>query len=371
MFCFVIVLLIIGEVERWLSLVIAPSFASAMANSKSKPGSEPKSHSRSVLELFAGLNPSIPQLPPVRSLAITTNNASQTLVFVGTVSGDVISLSLNPNSGLSLYLRVNIIGKPVTSIHVISHIRKLIVLSDGFIFLLDLNSLEPVRKLSLLKNVSVVSKRYFSRNYSLNPISNGIKGREDGCFFAVAVGKKLVLVELVLSGSPVILKEVQGDFTDGIMCISWTDDSVVVGTRSAYYLYSYASGQCGVIFSLPDPSVFPRIKLLAKEWKVMLMVDNVGVIVDSEGQPVGGSLVFGKAPESMGEIGAYVVVVRSGQLELYHKKSGNYVQQVQFVGEAGNPCVVADEEDGRGKLVVVATGSKVIYILFFEMVCQG
>ncbi|XP_049405351.1 vacuolar sorting protein 3 isoform X24 [Solanum stenotomum] len=321
-----------------------------MANSKSKP----KSHSRNVLQLFAGLNPSIPHLPPIRSLAITTNSDSQTLVFVGTVSGDVISLSLNPNSGLSLFLRVNIIGKPVTSIHVISHIKKLIVLSDGFIYLLDLNSLEPVRKLSLLKNVNVVSKRFFS---SLN---NGIKGKEDGCFFAVAVGKKLVLVELVLSGSPVILKEVQGDFTDGIMCLSWVDDSVFVGTRTVYYLYSYASGQCGVIFSLPDPSVLPRMKLLAKECKVMLMVDNVGVIVDSEGQPVGGSLVFSEAPETMGEIGAYVVVVRSGKLELYHKKSGNYVQRVQIVGEVGSPCVVADEEDGRGKLVVVATGSKVM-----------
>ncbi|MCD7462152.1 hypothetical protein HAX54_047869, partial [Datura stramonium] len=329
-----------------------------MANSKPKPGSEPKSHSRNVLELFAGLNPSIPQLPPIRSLAITTNSNSQTLVFVGTVSGDVISLSLNSNSGLSLHLRVNIIGKPVSSIHVISHIRKLIVLSDGFIYLLDLDSLEPVRKLSLLKNVNAVSKRFFSGNYSLNPISNGIKGKEDCCFFAVAMGKKLVLVELVLSGSPVILKEVQGDFTDGIMCMSWVDESVIVGTRNAYYLYSYASGQCGVIFSLPDQSVLPRMKLLAKECKVMLMVDNVGVIVDSEGQPVGGSLVFGEAPETMGEIGAYVMVVRSGKLELYHKKSGNYVQQVQFVGEVGSPCVVADEEDGRGKLVAVAAGSK-------------
>lgn len=329
-----------------------------MANSKSKS----KSHSRNVLQLFAGLNPSIPHLPPIRSIAITTNSDSQTLVFVGTVSGDVISLSLNPNSGLSLFLRVNIIGKPVTSIHVISHIKKLIVLSDGFIYLLDLNSLEPVRKLSLLKNVNFVSKRFFS---SLN------NGKEDVCFFAVAVGKKLLLVELVLSGSPVILKEVQGDFTDGIMCLSWVDDSVFVGTRTAYYLYSYASGQCGVIFSLPDPSVLPRMKLLAKECKVMLMVDNVGVIVDSEGQPVCGSLVFSEAPETMGEIGAYVVVVRSGKLELYHKKSGNYVQRVQIVGEVGSPCVVADEEDGRGKLVLVATDSKVLYIIFFEMVCSG
>lgn len=248
----------------------------------------------------------------------------------------------------------------MSSILVVSHIGKLIVLSDGFIYLLDLNSLEPVRKLSLLKNVNAVSKRFLSRNYSINPISNGVKGKEDGCFFAVAMGKKLMLVELVLSGSPVILKEVQGDFTDGIMCISWVDDSVIVGTSSGYYLYSYASGLSGVIFSLPDSSVPPRMKFLAKECKVMLMVDNVGVIVDSEGQPVGGSLVFGEASETMGEIGAYIVVVRNGKLELYHKKSGNCVQQVSFPGEVGSPCVVADEEDGRGKLVAVAAGSKVI-----------
>ncbi|XP_016475149.2 vacuolar sorting protein 3 [Nicotiana tabacum] len=348
-----------STVEQWLSFVSDHS-ASPMANSKPKPGSEPKSHSRNVLELLAGLNPSIPPIPPVLSLAITTISDSQTLVFIGTVSGDVISLSLNPNTGLSFHLRLNIIGKPVSSILVVSHIGKLIVLSDGFIYLLDLNSLEPVRKLSLLKNVNVVSKRFLSRNYSINPISNGVKGKEDGCFFAVAMGKKLMLVELVLSGSPVILKEAQGDFTDGIMCISWVDDSVIVGTRSGYYLYSYASGLSGVIFSLPDSSVPPRMKFLAKECKVMLMVDNVGVIVDSEGQPVGGSLVFGEASETMGEIGAYIVVVRNGKLELYHKKSGNCVQQVSFPGEVGSPFVVADEEDGRGKLVVVAAGSKIM-----------
>jgi hypothetical protein len=92
---------------------------------------------------------------------------------------------------------------------------------------------------------------------------------------------------------------------------------------------------------------------------VLLLVDNVGIIVDEQGQPVGGSLVFRHGLDSVGELSFYVVVVSDGKIELYNKKHGGCVQVLPFGGEGIGPCVVASEEDRGGKLVAVATATKV------------
>lgn len=129
--------------------------------------------------------------------------------------------------------------------------------------------------------------------------SNGLKlkeselHRDENCVFAVVAGRRLLLVELILgkdggdgSGSFLLLKEIQ--CVDGVRTMVWLDDSIIVGSSEGYILYSCVTGQGGLIFSLPDPSSSPpRLKLLLKEQKVLLLVDNVGVMVNAQGQPVG------------------------------------------------------------------------------------
>ncbi|KAK8633435.1 hypothetical protein V6N13_014281 [Hibiscus sabdariffa] len=109
-------------------------------------------------------------------------------------------------------------------------------------------------------------------------------------------------------------------------------------------------------------SLWPLLlKLLWKNWKVLLLVFSVGVIVDALGQPVGGSLVFRKGgPDSVGDLSSYVVVVRDGKMELYHKKSGNCIQTETFGVEGVGQCIVADDENMSGEFVVVATPTEAI-----------
>ncbi|CAH9107222.1 unnamed protein product [Cuscuta europaea] len=344
-----------------------------MANPKSapkpKPEQESKSHSRTVLKFLAEFNLSDYSSSPIRSLAISTLPDSQSLIYLGTTSGSVHSLSVNPNSptsysNLTYNRQITVGSSPANSIHVIEDNGKMIVLSDGLLYLVDLLMLEPVKKLTMIKGVTALSRRFQSRSApaTSDPVgqpSNGMKLKQDGCFFAVAVGKRLIIVELVMSGSLVILKEIQG-VHEGIIGLAWVDDSIFYGTKNGYYLYSYSSGQGRLLFSLPDSSGPPLMKVLCNECNVLLMMDNVSVIVDAEGQPVGGSLVFHGAPDSVGEIGSYVKVIRSGKVELYHKKSGNCVQRVPFEGEVGTHGIVADEGNVKGKLVSLATGTKVI-----------
>ena len=376
--------------------------------------------SRTVLELLADFEPAKPV--GIRSIATFTSSDSETLVYIGTQSGSLILLSLNSNfpslshssnastanaaKNVPSHLRsVSVCDSPVDSIHVVADIGRVLVLSDGFMFLMDSLLIQPVKRLSFLKGVTVISRRLrtgdaesldFSENVSslvesssasqrfLMKLGSGIRAngakaresehlRDGNRVFAIAAAKKLVLVELLLvnrlgrsdreidsaggGASFVILKEIQG--VDGVRTIVWIDDSIIIGTSSGYSLISCVSGQCSVLFSLPDPSSMPHLKLLRKEHKVLLLVDNVGIIVNAYGQPVGGSLVFRHFPDSVGEISSYVVVASDGKMELYHKKSGVCIQMASVAAEGSGMSVVADAEDASGNLVVVATPSKV------------
>lgn len=265
----------------------------------------------------------------------------------------------------------------------IEEVKRVLVVSEGFLYFVDLNFVEAVKKLSSLKGVSVVGKRVKSGGSECSDLeeleksggsrllrklgnfrSNG-GGKEGGvldversCVFAVVCGKVLMLIGYDSSESVVVLKEMQ--CVEMVKTIVWVDDCIVVGNFSGYYLYSCVTGKCDLLFTLPDPiSSPPRIKLLRKEWKLLLLVDNVGVSVDSQGQPVGGSLVFRYAPDFVGEMGRYVVVVKNDEMDLYHKKSGRRMQTISLGGEGIAPVVVANDEDGSSELVSVAMHSKV------------
>ncbi|KAL6282839.1 hypothetical protein ACE6H2_013768 [Prunus campanulata] len=380
---------------------------------------KPEPSARTVLEPLSFFNLSDHSRAQVTSLAIYTVSDSQCLIYIGTQFGALFLFSVNPGNpndetrsdrsnspsvlqNISLLRKVVVGNSSVESIQVFGDIGKLLVLLGGFLFTVDSLLLQPVKRLSFLRGISVITRRLRSSESECSNLSalsnsleytstsqrflqklgsgiraNGLKMKETvqqrvgNHVFSVVIGKRLVLIELILinrvgksdqdidDGSFVILKEIQ--CIDGVMAMVWLNDSIIVSTVNGYSLFSCVTGQSGVIFSLPDGSSLPRLKLLCKEWNLLLLVDNVGVIANAHGQPVGGSLVFHSNPDSIGEISSYVVVARDGKLELYHKKTGTCIQMVTFGGEGvGGPCVVADEEDRTGKLVVVATPTKVV-----------
>ncbi|XP_071705683.1 vacuolar sorting protein 3 [Rutidosis leptorrhynchoides] len=372
---------------------------------------KPLLKSRTILDHFTQFNTSASS---IRSLCLFSPTQFETLIYVGTVSGNLLLLSVNhhevncnssnnsssnDNNEVKFVRHMLISDRAVESIHVFGEIEKLLVVSDGFIHFVDLELLRPVKKISALKGVGVVARRLRSNrsdSYSkltvggggdsvggssfLQRLGGGAGGGrvnggvsdlpiDDNCVFAAAVGKKMVLVGLVgrssenydsVAGSLVTLKEISCD--DLVKDMVWIDDSIIVGSSSGYYLCSCVTGQCGLIFSLPDISSTPRLKVLRKEYNVVMMVDNVGIIVNSNGQPVGGSLVFHGSPNGLGEMGSSVVALHSGKMELYLKKSGKCVQKI-VVADGVGQCVIADDQDGTGKLVVVATSSKVFCYL--------
>ncbi|KAK6150192.1 hypothetical protein DH2020_017717 [Rehmannia glutinosa] len=315
---------------------------------------------------------------PIKALALSKLPDGQILIYINTLSGLLLLYSLripqNSPPEIAFVRRISLPGaggrSSLNLIHALVHLGKVLILADGLLYLVDSGLLEPVKRISLFKGVTAVSRKFRSQSYSSSLYTNGgsqsnyvySNGNniDSSNLFAIGIGKKLVIAELILSGSLVILKEIQGVLDGIIMTLLWVDDFIFVGTKIGYYLYNCINGRCGLIFSLPDSSVVPRLKLLVKESRVLLMVDNVGIIVDMEGQPVGGSLVFKEPPDSLSEIGSYVVAAQNSTVELYHKKMGCCAQRFMVGDGGGGPCVLADEENESGKLVVVAMGLKLI-----------
>lgn len=307
--------------------------------------------------------------------------------------------------GFSLVRSVAVSVSSVVRLHVLRGIEKVLVLcSDGLLYIVDSLLLVPVKRLAGLKGVSLIAKRIRSSESESSSLygrvdsnagfaspsqrllqrlgggirTNGLKIKESewpreesNCVFAALVGKRLILFEVVsgrrtgrsdrdiddANESLLILKEVQCN--EGVSTMVWLNDSIIVGTASGYYLVSCVTGENSLIFKLPELSSSPCLKVLRKEWRVLLLVDRVGITVNAYGQPIGGSLVFHDIPNSVAEISSYVVVASSGQLKLYHRNTGSCIQVITFDGSGIEPCIVSDEDDGNGDVIVVAVTNKV------------
>ncbi|KAK1314503.1 hypothetical protein QJS10_CPA06g01500 [Acorus calamus] len=366
---------------------------------------------RTVLEPFAEFVP--PSSLSIRSLAVSSVSDSQTLIYIGTDEGKLVLASGDPSQTshsdqhVDFVRSVSITGFPVIAIDVLVDVGRVLALSDGSLFLLDPSLLQPVRKLSLLKGITAFAQRLRTDDdtASVNPLdvapvsrseassrsgqrflqrfgglgtkANGVRPKDsfpqgqDGCFVAASAEKMLVLIEFALSdvdSSGILVNWGVMQGFDGVRSIAWLDDSIIVGTSDGYSLFSILTGQSVTLFSLPDSSTTPQLKTLYAHKEVLLLVDNVGVIVNAFGQPVGGSLVFRQAPDSIGAMSSYVVVVRDGEMGLYRKRTGACVQSITFAGNGEGPCILPNDEPGSGEVVVVSTPRKVI--CFRKVSCE-
>ncbi|KAF9610932.1 hypothetical protein IFM89_025742 [Coptis chinensis] len=327
---------------------------------------------------------------PINSLSISTISNSQTLVYIGTTSGTLLLFTLNQSDhSISFTKSVPVTTRSIDSIHVIILDTQniILLLSDGYIFSIDSHLLTPLHKFTYPKGVNLLSPRFgpdnnniifndnnktgrrffekWKRGISGEKVEYLSSGNNCNCLVGVTIGKRILLIEVVLpadvSGKAVIvvLKEIQ--CVDGIKSMVWINDSIIAGTGNGYMLFSCVNGQSTTLFSLPDPSSSsPYLKCLGKECEALLLVDNVGIVVNAVGEPLGGSFIFQRTPTSVAEMSTYLVAVNDGRMDLYHKKTGLCVQSVSFAEQGVGPCIVANEESRNGEVIVVASPSKVI-----------
>lgn len=190
--------------------------------------------------------------------------------------------------------------------------------------------------------------------------------------FAVAVKQKLLLYELhteiqrrkekTLAGDnnvavvAVKVKEIPGP--EEVVTMTWIGNVIITGNQQEYMLFSVTDGQASLLFSLPQDVLSPPLmKPFPKELEVLLLMDNVGVGVNAAGQPTSSSLFFKDVPDAIGQSSSYVVIVKQGLVELFHRKTGAKVQSVVLSDTAMGPYLISDDDDG--KFLVVSNALKV------------
>ncbi|CAD6215418.1 unnamed protein product [Miscanthus lutarioriparius] len=313
-------------------------------------GSQPPA-SRVALEPLATLDPAaLAGLPVSSPLTVRSAALSGHLLYLGTGGGKLLLFSLQDPSTPE-FLRLLPIGAtlPVSAIVPLPSVARLLVLADGLLLLADPLLSRPVRRLGSLRNVAAVAAR---RVDPADPSS---------CSVAISVGKKLLRVDFTLHDADeldVQTREIAS--VEGVKALAWVDDSVFVATATGYSLYSSTTGQVVDIFSLPESSGHPRVKPLSGGDEVMLLVDNVGVVVDRFGQPVGSSLVFSTTPDCIAEVFPYVIVAGDSKVDVYRRRNAAHLQTIPVARTGQGVLIVASDDDGIGtELVVITTTYKV------------
>ncbi|CAD6273374.1 unnamed protein product [Miscanthus lutarioriparius] len=313
-------------------------------------GSQPPA-SRVALEPLATVDPAaLAGLPVSSPLTVRSAALSGHLLYLGTGGGKLLLFSLQDPSTPE-FLRLLPIGAtlPVSAIVPLPSVVRILVLADGLLLLADPLLSRPVRRLGSMRSVAAVAA------HGVDPAN------PSSCSVAISVGKKLLRVDLTLHDADeldVQTREIAS--VEGVKALAWVDDSVFVATATGYSLYSSTTGQGVDIFSLPESSGHPRVKPLSGGDEVMLLVDNVGVVVDRFGQPVGSSLVFSTTPDCIAEVFPYVIVAGDSKVDVYRRRNAVHLQTIPVARTGQGILIVASDDDGIGtELVVIATTYKV------------
>ncbi|KAK9082576.1 hypothetical protein Scep_029047 [Stephania cephalantha] len=182
-----------------------------------------------------------------------------------------------------------------------------------------------------------------------------------------AFGKRLILIDLLLSNAQfLVLKEIHG--IDGVKAMVWIDDSIILATLAGYTHYSLVTGQFTPIFNLPDPSSSPYLKCLSRDHQALLLIDNLGILVNSLGHPVGGSFIFRSAPDAVGDIASYLVVVGEGTMDLYHKNTGRCVQSLSFARKSIPFTITHSKNCRKRRCLVDLISMSIAWIICFRKV---
>ncbi|XP_057829008.2 vacuolar sorting protein 3 isoform X2 [Cryptomeria japonica] len=350
-----------------------------------------------------------------RSAALRKLSHNQILIYIGTENGKIILLSWDPCSSDSVLLACRAVGRhAVKGIYPLQESNIVAVLAGEFVLLMDGFLHDSLRPLPFTKGASAMTTRLLSpgqkegegegegdghgeegegevsrqahgflhkigrtnRKVSANKLGFGRKSQTSQ--LAVAAGRRLFLCEVDSEQKgegerDIVVREIA--CPEGVVSMGWVDNSIIVGTQDGYALIALGEeeeegdgrsrgkgkGRANLspIFALPDAAPPPLLKCFHGDRELLLIVDNVGIVVNVSGQPTAGSVVFKVSPDSIGQTGPYVVTAKNGQVEVYHRKTGFRVQSLSLT--VSGHSVIADDIDG--KFVVVATQSKVSCLL--------
>lgn len=278
------------------------------------------------------------------AVGIDTSDASKCQVYVGTSTGFVFRFSCTSAGAQgetkTVAAQVSVGKQEVGGLCVLAEVQRLAVLVGGQVLLLDHLTLDRAAHLSLARGAYCFTHQVSNR-------------RTRGCRLAVALPEKLLVLELRQTErkgvAAALVKDLAG--LDRVQSLVWMGDALIVGTRSEYALISLKQQTAlplGTFSSTPLLALFPARQ------ETLLLVDQLGIFVNSRGEAVGAPLEFQSKPQSLAVSSPYVLSGTT-RVEVYNSQSGALLQILPF--STTTPIVLADGVGGQ--ILLAATQSQV------------
>mmetsp|Transcript_12664 Transcript_12664/g.35634 ORF Transcript_12664/g.35634 Transcript_12664/m.35634 type:complete len:943 (+) Transcript_12664:317-3145(+) len=275
---------------------------------------------------------------------VAVNESSQWL-YLGFSDGQLEEHRLEVGEAslrCSLSARKAVSKKALEEIHHLEGARRLAVLSDSFVSLLDCDSLEKT-VLSGFKGATAVcsdhSASYPSRLALATKVVLTTKKRARLSIFKVR-GGTIHSDGPSSTGAALLVKSLDLEETHSLRRLAWTGGSVIAATNYRYLVVSLRDGSLTHLFDLPGSvgSASPRPPMLAPfpaSATAMLLMEQVGLVVNSEGNPTGGTLAFPSEPLAFAQCGIYILALCSDGVTIYEQATAAPVQTIA--------CSLSDE----------------------------
>lgn len=156
---------------------------------------------------------------------------------------------------------------------------------------------------------------------------------------------------------------------EAVSAVVWQGQSVIIGTSSSFHVYSVDADRTSPIFQLPAGVASPaRLWALPRSAEVALFMENVGTVVDRDGQPTGRTLLPPVPPTLLVGASAFLITIQGGNIVVHERQSdlkGGRIQGIPLHGFAepgAEVDIVAGLEDEEGRFAVVCTPSVVLLV---------
>lgn len=228
----------------------------------------------------------------------------------------------------SLRARKHIGKKPVQDICHLHSAHRLALVCDGQLLLLDQESLEG----HSIPNIKAVSAMAVSP-WAQYPPRIAVAMRANKRNARVMVYEVLVGAD---AGSPFgssALCVSQANIVESltIKSMAWLGQKVVLCTSLRYMLLQPTQGTSTQLFALAEEAPSPTlVQSIPSANLAVLLMDEVGVVINDSGQPAQSALTFPSTPIALAASGLYILAACTDGVHVYDRTSASWVQSLPY-----------------------------------------
>jgi len=272
-------------------------------------------------------------------------NESSDWLYLGFSDGQLEEHRLEAQPGRvhsSLSARKAVSKKPIDDIRHLVGARRLAVLSDGSVSLLDCDSLEKAH-LPGAKGVTALAAEpttgYPSRVAVATKVVLTTKKRARLSLYKVRGGSLTAEGGSAGAAASMFVKSLDLDEGHSLRRMAWTGGTVVAATNYRYLVVSLRDGAITHLFDAgagqqppPEP---PMLAPFPASQAAILVMEQVGLIVNGAGAPVRSTLAFPSKPLAFAQCGLYILGVFEDCVRVFDETTSHAVQAIPLAACGG------------------------------------